>query len=213
MTPLRDRNCGTNAAKRRRASNNNDGEHTQLDQDTANRNVCKRSYIPSAEADPTSELMKEEVNVEPAVADASLEGHPPEPTRQPVNDDVNGDTYKKDASSQLTPEQGRPKEDDPSPTTTAPTPNKRNVTRRSRRYHARGDLVTIYESEDEAKFESPINMQTPHRHQADNGDPGITPVQYKLSNISSKMAKKLKKCIFCLFLSLCRTASRPYRLS
>ena len=53
--------------------------------------------------------MKEEVNVEPAVADASLEGHPPEPTRQPVNDDVNGDTYKKDASSQLTPEQGRPK--------------------------------------------------------------------------------------------------------
>ena len=38
------------------------------------------------------------------------------------------------------------------------------------------DLITIYESEDEAKFEkSPTNIQTPHRRQADNGDPGIIP--------------------------------------
>ena len=35
----------------------------------------------------------------------------------------------------------------------------------------------------------------------------------RLFDISSKMAKKSKKCIFCLFLSLCRTASRPYGLS
>ena len=30
---------------------------------------------------------------------------------------------------------------------------------------------------------------------------------------AQKMAKKHKKCIFGLFLSLCRTASRPYRMS
>ena len=35
----------------------------------------------------------------------------------------------------------------------------------------------------------------------------------RLPDISSKMAKKHKKWIFCLFLSLCWTASPPYRLS
>ena len=42
---------------------------------------------------------------------------------------------------------------------------------------------------------------------------GSTYIAVRLSDISSKMAKKHKKCIFGLFLSLCRTASRPYRLS
>jgi hypothetical protein len=37
-------------------------------------------------------------------------------------------------------------------------------------------LVTIYELEDEAKFEqNPTNIQTPHCRQADNGDPGVAP--------------------------------------
>ena len=34
----------------------------------------------------------------------------------------------------------------------------------------------------------------------------------RLSDICSKTVKKHKKCIFCLFWSICRTASRPYRL-
>ena len=42
---------------------------------------------------------------------------------------------------------------------------------------------------------------------------GSTYMAVRLSDISSKMAKKHKKCTFGLFLSLCRTASRPYRLS
>ena len=89
--------------------------------------------------------------------------------------DVNRSIYEKSASNQPTPEQGQPKEN-PSPTTTKPTPNRRRVTRRSREYYAGGDLITIYESEDEAKFEqSPTNIQTPHRRQADNGDPGFVP--------------------------------------
>ena len=41
---------------------------------------------------------------------------------------------------------------------------------------------------------------------------GSTYMVVRLPDISSKMAKKHKKCIFCLFLSLCRTASRPFRL-
>ena len=163
------------AAKRRRASNNNNGEGTQTNQDTANRNVCKRSYVPPEEADPASKLVEEEVNEEPAIASASPGKCPLEPTRQPMVGDVNRSIYEKSASNQLTPEQGQPKEN-PSPTTTKPTPNRRRVTRRSREYYAGGDLITIYESEDEAKFEqSPTNIQTPHRRQADNGDPGITP--------------------------------------
>ena len=35
----------------------------------------------------------------------------------------------------------------------------------------------------------------------------------RLSDKSSKTAKKYRKCIFWLFLSFCRTASRPYTLS
>ena len=35
----------------------------------------------------------------------------------------------------------------------------------------------------------------------------------RLSDICSKTGKKHKKCIFCLFWSMCQTASRPYRLS
>ena len=41
---------------------------------------------------------------------------------------------------------------------------------------------------------------------------GSTYMAVRLSDISSKMAKKHKKCIFGLFLSLCRTPSRPFRL-
>ena len=35
----------------------------------------------------------------------------------------------------------------------------------------------------------------------------------RLSDIRAKTAKKHKKCIFCLFLPLCQTASRPNKLS
>ena len=42
---------------------------------------------------------------------------------------------------------------------------------------------------------------------------GSTNMVVRQPDISSKMPKKHKKCIFCLFLSLCRTASPPYRLS
>ena len=43
---------------------------------------------------------------------------------------------------------------------------------------------------------------------------GSTYMVVRLSDISSKAAYiKHKKCIFCLFLSLCRTASWPYKLS
>ena len=42
---------------------------------------------------------------------------------------------------------------------------------------------------------------------------GSTYMAVRLSDVSSKTGKKHKKCIFCLFLSLRRTASQPYRLS
>ena len=42
---------------------------------------------------------------------------------------------------------------------------------------------------------------------------GSTYMAVRLSDVSSKMAKKHKKCIFGLFLILCRIASQPYRLS
>ena len=40
-----------------------------------------------------------------------------------------------------------------------------------------------------------------------------TYVTVRLSDKSSKTAKKYRKCIFWLFLNFCRTASRPYTLS
>ena len=42
---------------------------------------------------------------------------------------------------------------------------------------------------------------------------GPTYMAVRLSDVSSKTGKIHKKCIFCLFLSLRRTASQPYRLS
>ena len=42
---------------------------------------------------------------------------------------------------------------------------------------------------------------------------GSTYMVVRLSDISSKTGKKCIFCVFRLFLSLCRTASRPYRLS
>ena len=42
---------------------------------------------------------------------------------------------------------------------------------------------------------------------------GSTYIAVRLSDISSKTGKKCIFCVFRPFLSLCRTASRPYRLS
>ena len=42
---------------------------------------------------------------------------------------------------------------------------------------------------------------------------GSTYIVMRLSDISSKTGKKCIFCVFRLFLSLCRTASQPYRLS
>ena len=42
---------------------------------------------------------------------------------------------------------------------------------------------------------------------------GLTHMVVRLSDIRSKPGKKRFFCVFRLFLSLCRTASRPYRLS
>ena len=42
---------------------------------------------------------------------------------------------------------------------------------------------------------------------------GLTYMVVRLSGISPNTAQKHQKCNFCLFLSLCRTASQPYRLN
>ena len=62
------------AAKRHRASSNNNGAHAQLVQDTVDR-VCKRSYDPSTGTGSVDRLMKEEVNAKLATADTTPEKH------------------------------------------------------------------------------------------------------------------------------------------
>ena len=153
------------AAKRRQAYSNNNGAHTQPTQDTIH-HVRKRPYDPPTGTSSASKLMKEEVNAKPATADTTPEEHPAKERQRPINNNVDRYTHEQGASSQPAPDQEPPKEDDPPPTTTTPTSTKRNVAKRTRRYHARGDLITIYELDDEVKLEENL-VDTHTLHIAD----------------------------------------------
>ena len=62
--------------------------------------------------------------------------------------------------------------------TTVSIPNGRNATKRTRKHNMGKDLITIYESEDEAKLEedpTDAGTGTSRRRRTNNRDPGSTP--------------------------------------
>ena len=147
----------------------------QTNQDTVD-HIRKRPHDPFTGASPTSKLLKEEVNAKPAPTDTPPEKRPAEKRQQPVNNNIDRYTHEQGRSNQSTPDQEPPEEDDPPITNTTPTPTKSEVIKRTRRRHAvpwspTGDLITIYESEDEIKLEeNPVGTHTPHRRRTSDRD-------------------------------------------
>ena len=175
------------AAKRRRAHDNNNETHTQTDQDTAD-NVRKRPHNTSPGANPTSKLLKEEISAKPAQSDKPSEEHPAEKRQQSANNNIDRHNYEQDRPNQSTPCQGTPGENDHPITSTTPTPTEGEVIKRPKRHRKTpwsptGDLITIYESEDEVKLEeSPIGAHTPHRRRISDRNCESTPtVRRKLA--------------------------------
>ena len=95
---------------------------------------------------------------------------------QQRQDNIDEYTNEQGRSNQSTPGQEPPEEDDSPITNTTPNPTKSNVIKRTRRHHAvpwspAGDLITIYESENEIKLEeNPVGTHTPHRRRAGDRD-------------------------------------------
>jgi hypothetical protein len=117
-----------------------------------------------------------EVNAETPMTGTTPENHPPESTRHPTNNNIGEDTRGRGATNRPAPEQSQSNKNDPPPTPTVSIPNGRHATKRKRRHNRGTDLITIYESEDEVKLEQgPVDIRTPHRHQADLGNFGFVP--------------------------------------
>ena len=166
---------------------NNNETHTQPTQDTVD-HIRKRPHDPLTGTSSASKLLKEEVNAKPATTDTPPEKHPTEKRQRPVNNNIDKYTHEQGRSSWSTPDQKTPEEDDPLITNTTPTPIKSDVIKRTRKrqkvpWNPAGDLITIYESEDEVKLEeNPIDTHTPHRRQAGDRDYESTPtVRRKLA--------------------------------
>ena len=154
---------------------NNNETCTQIDQDTAD-NVRKRLHDTFTRANPTDEPLREDKNTEPAKTDTPPEERLVGKRQRPANNNTNGYSNEQGNSTQYTLIQETPGKDDPPATNTGTTATGRKVTKRTVRCRTTtwtppGDLITIYESEDEVKLEeNQVDAHTPHRRRTDDGD-------------------------------------------
>ena len=163
------------AAKRRQAYNNNNETCTQINQDTAD-NVRKRPHDTSTKANPTDEPLRGEINTKLAETNIPTEERPVEKKQRPANNNTDGCNDEQSNSTQCTLIQDTPERDDPPATgTNATKPNKKLIKRAARRrtttWTPPGDLITIYESEDEVKLEeNQVGAHTPRRWRTNSED-------------------------------------------
>jgi hypothetical protein len=168
------------AAKRRQTHCNNNETHTQPTQDTGD-HMRKRPHDPLTSTSSASKLLKEEANKKPAMTGTPPETRPVETRQQPANNNIDRYTHEQGGHNQPTPGRETPGGDDSHISNTTPTPTKNNVIKRTRRHRTipwspAGDLITIYESEDEIKLgENPVGTHTPHRQRAGDGDRETAP--------------------------------------
>ena len=135
-----------------------------------------------------SKLLREEVSAKPAQTDTPPEERPAEKRQQSANNNTDRYNYERDKPNRSTPCQGTRGENDHPIASTTPTPTEGEVIKRPKRHRKTpwsptGDLITIYESEDEVKLEeSPIGARTPHRRRISDRDCESTPtVRRKLA--------------------------------
>ena len=163
------------AARRRRAHDNNNETHTQTNQDGAD-NVRKRPHSTLTGINPTSGLLEGEANAKPTEADTPPEEYPVERRQQPANNNIDRYTHEQGNSNQSILYQETPEKDDPPITSTGTTTAGRKVIKRTVRCRTTtwtppGDLITIYESEDEVKLEeNQVGAHTPRRRRTGDGD-------------------------------------------
>ena len=168
------------AAKRRQTHCNNNETHTQPTQDTGD-HMRKRPHDPLTSTSSASKLLKEEANKKPAMTGTPPETRPVETRQQPANNNIDRYTHEQGGHNQPTPGRETPGGDDSHISNTTPTPTKNNVIKRTRRHRTipwspAGDLITIYESEDEIKLgENPVGTHTPHRQRAGDVDRETAP--------------------------------------
>ena len=153
-------------SRRRQASNNNNGEHTLLDQDIVIHSQSTPTN-PISETHPLETKWNNATNntYEPT-ADKNIKGYT---SRDADGINVDNDC-RGDESKTPTPRRGRFSKSDPSP---AITPSRRrNTIKNTHGYKVPGDLITIYESEDEDKLkEDPVDAWALQQHRAGNRDP------------------------------------------
>lgn len=163
------------AARRRRAYDNNNETCTQINQDTAD-NVRKRPHDTFTKANPTDKPLRGEMNTKLAEADTPPEERPVEKKQRPANNNTDGHNNEQSNSTQYTLIQETPERDDPPVTSTDTTKTKKKVIKKTVRCRTTtwtppGDLITIYESEDEVKLEeNQVGAHTPRRRQTDDRD-------------------------------------------
>ena len=163
------------AAKRRQAYNNNNETCTQINQDTAD-NVRKRPHDTFTKANPTDKPLRGEINTKLAETDIPPEERPVEKKQRPANNNTDGCNNEQSNSTQCTLIQDTPERDDPPATSTNTTKaNKKLIKKTARRrtttWTPPGDLITIYESEDEVKLEeNQVGAHTPRRWRTSSKD-------------------------------------------
>ena len=163
------------AARRRQAYNNNNETCTQINQDTAD-NVRKRPHDTSTKTNPTDKPLRGEMNTKLTETDIPPEERPVEKKQRPANNNTDGCNNEQSNSTQCTLIQETPERDDPPATSTNTTKAnkkviKKTVRRRTTTWTPPGDLITIYESEDEVKLEeNQVGAHTPRRWRTNNED-------------------------------------------
>merc|ERR1739842_14277 len=101
---------------------------------------------------------------------------PVEKKQRPANNNTDGYNNEQSNSTQYTLIQETPERDDPPVTSTDTTKTKKKVIKKTVRCRTTtwtppGDLITIYESEDEVKLEeNQVGAHTPRRRRTDDGD-------------------------------------------
>ena len=156
-------------------SDNNNETCTQINQDTAD-NMRKRPHDTSTKTNLTDEPLRGEMNTQLAKTDIPPGERPVEKNQRPANNNTDGRNNEQSNSTQGTLVQETPERNDPTITSTNTTKaNKKVIKKTARRrtttWTPPGDLITIYESEDEVKLvESQVGTHTPRHWRTDNGD-------------------------------------------
>ena len=160
--------------------------------------VRKRPHDTFTKANPTDKPLRGGMNTKLAETDIPPEERPVEKKQRPANNNTDGRNNEQSNSTQCTLVQETPERNDPPVTSTNTTKaNKKVIKKTARRrtttWTPPGDLITIYESEDEVKLEeNQVGAHTPRRWRTNSEDcEYTTTVRRRLTlNTQTPSAKK-----------------------